>query len=376
MRRAMLRYLLLPWRPAPLALVATFTIAAAWCVRPQILRILPAILLVILLVSWFFKYCFVLLDATVAGDEEPPVLAVEMINPIDEQRPLAQAILIAVGWALASWIGARLGHLALLISAALLLAALPASIAVLGVSGNPFRAAYPVALAALARGMGRDYGWLLLATLACGGALYTLAHAHVPLALTVALGQLALLTLFALIGGAVHENRFALGVSTLTRAERLAERGQREHAEERSRMLDRSFAHARLGRIADAWAEMERWTVEHCGNSPDCRAQSHEEYVALIDSASRWEDPRIADRLVSDHLSRLLAQRDTGRALDVLERRLASNPRFRPASLPHAARLRELAALAGRRALHRALGEAEPDRTAASAPADGDSPGG
>lgn len=347
----MIRYLLLPWRPAPLILVGTFTLALGLCIRARWVGILPAILLV----SWFFKYCYVLLDAAVAGDEEPPVLAIEMLNPIDEQRPLAQAILIGAGWALASWLGARLGRPALLVSAVLMLAALPASIAVLAMSGNPFRAAYPVALTALARGMGRDYGWLLLAALACGIGLYGLAQTEAPLGLVVASGELALLTLFALIGGAVHENRFALGVPTRTRAERLAEREQREHAAERSRMLDRSFAHVRIGRIGDAWAEIERWTLEHCRDGPAHHAQSNEEYAALIESASRWEDPRVADRLVSDHLSRLLAQRETGRALDVLERRLASNPRFRPKSILHATRLRELAALAGRRALHRAI---------------------
>lgn len=360
----MIRYLLLPWRAAPLALVGTFTIALAFCVRARLMGILPAILLV----SWFFKYCFVLLDSAVAGDEEPPVLSVEMLNPVDEQRPLAQTILIAAGWALASWLGARLGRPALFISAALMLAALPASIAVLGVSRNPLRAAYPVALATLARELGRDYGWLLLATLACGTGLFALAHAEVPFGLTIVLGQLSLLTLFSLIGGAVHENRFALGIQTLTRAERLAQREHREHADERSRMLDRSFGHARLGRIRDAWAEIERWTLEHCHDAPERRARAHEEYAALIESASRWEDPQIADRLVSDHLGRLLAHRETGRALDVLERRLASNPRFRPASPAHAARLRELAALAGKRSLQRALGEAEPARASAEGP--------
>lgn len=349
----MIRYLLLPWRPAPVLLVGTFSIAFGLCLRARWLGIFPAILLV----SWFFKYCFVLLDSAVAGDEEPPVLSVEMLNPLDEQRPLAQAILIAAGWSLSSWLGAKLGRAALLGSAALMLAALPASVAALAVSGNPFRAGNPVTLAALIRGMGRDYAWLLLATLACGGGLYALAQSDAPLWLLVVMGLLVFLTLFALIGGAVHENRFALGVPTLTRAERRSERELREHVAERNRMLDRSFAHARLGRIRDAWAEIERWVLAHCGDTPDRRAQAHEEYGALIESTSRWEDPQIADRLVSDHLVRLLAQRETGSALDVLERRLASNPRFRHASPAQAERLRELAALAGKRSLHRALGE-------------------
>jgi len=360
----MIRYLLLPWRVAPLLLVGTFTIVLALCIRARFAGIFPAVLLV----SWFFKYCFALLDSAVAGEEEPPVLSVEMINPFDEQRPLAQAVLIGAGWALASWLGAKLGRPALFASGALMLAVLPASVAVLGITGNPFRAAYPVALGALIRGTGRDYAWLLIATLLCASGLYALAQTEMPLGLLVALVLLAFLTVFALIGGAVHENRFALGVATLTRAERRAERDQREHANERNRMLDRSFGHARLGRIRDAWAEIERWTLEHCHDAPDRRARAHEEYAALIESASRWDDPQIADRLVSDHLGRLLTQRETGTALDVLERRLASNPRFRPASPAHATRLRELAALAGRRSLHRALGEPGPGGTAAKGP--------
>ena len=59
------------------------------------------IFLGLLLLSWFFKYCFILLDAIVTGAHEPPVLSIEMVNPVDEQRPLAQALLIAGGAMLA-----------------------------------------------------------------------------------------------------------------------------------------------------------------------------------------------------------------------------------------------------------------------------------
>src|SRR5690348_7565977 len=180
----MIRYLLFPWRPAPLLLVGTFSIGFGIAIRAR----LVGIPLAIVLVSWFFKYCFVLLDSAVAGDEEPPVLALEMLNPLDEQRPLAQAILIAAGCSLAGWLGARLGQPALVASGALMLLALPASVAVLGITGNAFRAAYPVALWTLIRGMGRDYAWLLVGTLLCGSGLYALAQTETPLGILVALG--------------------------------------------------------------------------------------------------------------------------------------------------------------------------------------------
>lgn len=347
----MIRYLLLPWRPAPLLLVGTFSVGFLLAVWAR----LAGILLAFLLISWFFKYCFVLLDAVVAGEAEPPVLSVEMVNPFDEQRPLAQAIIIVAGWMLVTFIGAKAGRPARAFSAALLLAVLPASVAVLGVTRNPFHAVSPRALAVLIRGAAREYAVVLLATLVCAAVLYAAGRFDLPLLATFALGQLAFLTVFALIGGAVHENRFALGVATRTREERRLERELLEHAAARKRMLDESYTSLRLGRVADAWSEIERWLLAHCPDAADHRPRMHQEYPALIESAERWGDHRIADRLTNDYLGRLLAARENGRALDVLERRVTTNPDFRPAQPAHAARLRELAALAGKRALHRLL---------------------
>jgi len=42
----------------------------------------------------FSSMASVVLDSIVAGDTEPPVLSIEMVNPISEQRPLALALLI------------------------------------------------------------------------------------------------------------------------------------------------------------------------------------------------------------------------------------------------------------------------------------------
>src|SRR6185437_16678609 len=120
----MTRYLLYPLRGAALVLVITFTLGWMIVVRAGFMGI-P---LALLLASWLFKYCFVLLDALVIGAEEPPVLSIEMVNPVDEQRPLAQAILIAGG----VWLAVELGKLTVpalgWLMGALLVALLPASI--------------------------------------------------------------------------------------------------------------------------------------------------------------------------------------------------------------------------------------------------------
>ena len=50
---------------------------------------LPAIFI---LTSWLFKYAYILFDHTVWGYDEPPALDIQMLNPANEQRPLAAVV--------------------------------------------------------------------------------------------------------------------------------------------------------------------------------------------------------------------------------------------------------------------------------------------
>jgi len=84
----MARYLLLPWDATVVMLVGFLTLGLMLALTQGLLGLAIAAIVV----SWFFKYCFALLDAVVAGQREPPVLSAEMISPVDEQRPLAQGL--------------------------------------------------------------------------------------------------------------------------------------------------------------------------------------------------------------------------------------------------------------------------------------------
>ena len=77
----------------------------------------------------------------------------------------------------------------------------------------------------------------------------------------------------------------------------------------------------------------------------------------MLATAAGWDDIRPADRLTDDLVELYLTRRETGRALEVVEERLSSNPRYRPKNPTHATRLIELAAAAGKRALRRQLME-------------------
>jgi hypothetical protein len=339
-----LRHAVLPFRPAPLVLVATFTLGLGLATRAGIIGI-P---LALIIVSWFAKYCFALFDAAVAG-QEPPVLSVEMINPVSEPRPLAQALIIVAAYKLLTLLESALGEFALITATALLLTILPANITLLGISRNPFYAVYPPALVTLIRGLGRDYILALLATLVCVALVYGVAR-FVPTGVTLVLIQLAFLFIFAVLGGAVHENRLALGLSIRTTQEHRSEREQREHTAERHRMLDRCYALVQLRRTADAWREIEQWVRVHCVG-----VNVFKEFPPLIEATASWDDPTIADRVTNDYLARLLAVGENGVALDVVERRLLSNPTFLPAAPANPRRLAELARLAGKGALQRRL---------------------
>src|SRR5579863_5702037 len=104
---------------------------------------LPALVLMTL---WLLNYGFVLLEAIANGAGEPPVLAIEMLNPVHEWRPafqLAVVLMLAVLLsALAVFVDGRLaGALAILC-----LTALPASTAALAVSSSIWQSLDPAVL--------------------------------------------------------------------------------------------------------------------------------------------------------------------------------------------------------------------------------------
>jgi hypothetical protein len=342
----MKRYFLLPFHGTPLLLVIPFSIGLALASKVGFMGI-P---LAFLLLSWFFKYCFVVLDSVVAGEDEPPVLSVEMVNPVSEQRPLVLGLLIVVEGTLVGLLQQSLGWLAGLLGLAVFTIALPAQVAVLGVTRNPFKAIWPPALFHLMRALGWDYVLLNGATLVTVGILYGMAAHDAPIWLLVILLQVLFLLTFSLTGGAVFEHRLVLGIDSITRKERLAARDAREHKAKRDHMLDHAYSSFRVRKPLEGWKEIETWLQQH-GQGENQTI----EYLALLDTASKWDDVRAADRLANDLATLLLARRATGEALTVVERRLATNPRFKMSQPLQAVRLAELAGAAGKRALQRQL---------------------
>ncbi len=342
----MTRYLLMPLRSAPLILVATFTLLWWFTFNAGFLGF-P---LAILLVSWFFKYCYALLDAVVAGHNDLPVLSVEMLNPVDEQRPLFQAVMIIFESLACWWVYRTLGPAAGLVLGAVLLSTLPATVGLLAISDSWVHALSPAGdrthhegpRPQIYRCGGGHAGWHGTDrnsgshpgfTAAGAGARPADIHGHVLFCRRRHL-----------------RNRIDLQLATRTYDERVAERDERRHADERAAVLDRTYALLRLKRRREAWAHLEAWMRQHC---PD--AHPFTEYHALQQATCSWDDPDIGDRVTTEHLGKLLANGETGMALEALQLRLASNPGFYPYGQAYAVRLNELATLSGRKAMSRQL---------------------
>ena len=247
----MSRYLLVPLGATPLTLVMTFTVGMVIAANTG----WAGIPLGVILISWFFKYCFVLLDSVVAGEDEPPVLSVEMVNPLSEQRPVLAALLIGFECAGVVLLGHSIGLIAAFAAGVLVVLALPAHLAALSIGRSVFQAVWPPALVEIARVLGRDYIVLTVMILVLGLVASGLVAWLGSVWSGALLVQLFLLTVFALIGGAVFEHRHALGIESKTRAERMAERDAREHKAQRHRMLDHAFSSFRVRKPLEGWQQ-------------------------------------------------------------------------------------------------------------------------
>src|SRR5271156_6409968 len=136
----LLRHLARPARGGAAAVVVVFALLLFVAAKAGFIGI-P---LALLLASWFFKYAYILFDHTARGFDEPPTLDIQMMNPVDEQRPMAQIVILGLIYVLVKLADSRFGSTAADILAAGFVLLLPASAAILGLESNILKAANPL----------------------------------------------------------------------------------------------------------------------------------------------------------------------------------------------------------------------------------------
>jgi hypothetical protein len=186
-KQNLLHHLLRPTRGGAAAVLVVFAFLLDIAAKAG----LVGIPLALLVTSWFFKYAYILFDHTVRGFDEPPTLAIEMVNPVDEQRPLGQLLIVGLIYLGVTQTQQHLGVGAAIVLAVICLFFLPASVAILGMESNLLKAANPLGWLRLVREMGILYGAVLLVIFGYALILSLLAKFDLWMTVEIALGMFA-----------------------------------------------------------------------------------------------------------------------------------------------------------------------------------------
>lgn len=293
----------------------------------------------VIVTSWLFKYAYVLFDHVVRGVDEPPVLDLNMVNPFNEQRPLAQLIILGIVGGSVALAAYRLPVAVAVVLGVVATLLIPASVAILGLEGNPLKAVYPVALVRMVAGLGVLYIQILGVIAGYAIALGLLGKLHLWLPLELALSLFAVLSIFSGLGGALYERRHELGLETWHSPERTAEKERTVTLRQSQDTVTEAYGLLRVGAHGKAWALLENWLTS--------RGNTLEDYRWLCESVASWPDARYANRLTDEFVDRLLVHKRTGEALDVVTKRLRVDASYRPKSAATALQIARLAAHGG-----------------------------
>src|SRR5258706_767535 len=330
-----LSHLLRPTRGGAAGVLVVFAVLLAVAAKAGLMGIPMAFILT----SWFFKYAYILFDHTVRGFDEPPTLDIQMLNPLDEQRPLAQVAILGLIYVAVNFARHSLGPIPAVGIAVIAALLLPASVAILGLERNIIKAANPVAWVRMVLGFGPMYA-LVLAIIAGYSLLIVLLARWEPwLPVQIAIFMFCILSIFSVLGGALYERRHELGLETWASPERTAELRHKQDLRESEQEVTEAYGQMRVGSHTHAWQLLQDWLAAR-GNAPD-------DYRWLCGRVASWGDPRYMTRLTEDYVDRLLVLKRTGEALDVVARRLADDPSFRPKTAAATLQIARIAAAGG-----------------------------
>jgi hypothetical protein len=295
--------------------------------------------LALLVVSWFFKYAYILFDHTVRGFDEPPTLDIQMVNPVDEQRPLAQLVILGLIYAAVKLLQGYSGSAASIAAAVVFAFFLPASVAVLGLESNLLKAAYPLEWMRIVRGLGVLYGAVFLIIALYVLVLGLLDRLDFWTPLEIAACMFAVLSVFSLLGGMLYERRDELGLETWTSPEQGEAKQRKQDLRQDEKIVLEAYGLMRAGSHTKSWQMLIDW-LKSRGNGP-------EDYRWLCERVATWDDSRYITRLTQEQVERLLTLKRTGEALDVVVKRLERDSGFRPKSAANTLDIAQLAARGG-----------------------------
>ena len=248
-----LRALFVPWSLASVLFIAFSAALLAFFLGKGVFGVVGSYFLL----AWLFKYAFVVLEHVANGRFEAPVVSVEMLGPF-EQRPL-----ILVAWCLITYVTARTLSGAAgtaLITTVLIL--LPATVAVLGLGLGVFQSINPLTLWRTMRGLGIYYFGALGLMAAAATLIFIMGKMGAWNMLTIAVAEVAVLTVFSTLGGALFMRRLEIGHEPIVSPERSKENEDREHSRRLSAMLDDLYTQTRIKKHELALNILGQWLAQ------------------------------------------------------------------------------------------------------------------
>ena len=295
--------------------------------------------LALLVTSWFFKYAYILFDHTARGFDEPPTLDIQMMNPVDEQRPLGQVLILCIVGALLYYAHAYIGTPAALALGVVCLFFLPASAAILGLESHLLKAANPVEWLSLVRGLGLLYGAVLLVIFGYAILLSLLWNFDLWPPIEYSIDMFAVLSAFSFLAGCVYERRHELNLETWVSPEQTQALEMKALQRQHDKVILDAYGLMRADAHIKCWQTLIDW-LQKRGNAP-------EDYAWLCERTVSWDDPRYVTRLTENYVARALELKRTGEALDVVKNRLNLDPKFRPKTSADTLTIAQLAARGG-----------------------------
>jgi len=223
--------------------------------------------------------------------------------------------------------------------ATLFLAASPASVAILGLEGNPIKALNPVALIRMIAGLGGRYALLLGIIAAATLLLQVVFHLHLWNILDITIGMFAILAMFSALSGSLYDRRHELGLEAWHSPEKVEAKKRAAEDATNAVVVTEAYGLVRVGSHVKAWEMLQTWLTE--------RGNEFTDYRWLIERCATWNDRRYANRLTEEYVERLLASRRTGEALDTVVARCRQDADFRPKTAAATLEIAELAARGG-----------------------------
>jgi hypothetical protein len=334
-----LRAFLVPFHPTNLLMSGIFGLLVAFCLSAGFFGLLASLFMQI----WVFKYCYVVVERLADGAQEPPVMDVDMLGPW-EARPWVQ-----LGWLIAGyWLVTTLGGYSGMAVALLMLALLPATVAILGVGEPWWRIVDPLTLFRVVRSLGLYYVGLLIALLACAG-IGWFAQQKLWGFIGTPIAVWCVVAFFNLVGIVVFLRRKELGYEPGTSPERTAAREEMERLKLRARMIDEVFQLVRLGKHVDATAPLATWMR-------DAEAENlSKDAYHVAEQAVKWESPLALNPVGSTLIRHLMRHGRPDAALAVFEILRTKAPGFTMDSVTDLRALADFAEGEGRDALAQSM---------------------